>query len=451
MSVPYRTTSYGNFLSHVSALIGVDQADFQSTELTFLNTFFNRAFRKIWEMQLWTDLCPYGEVRFPLNLVTDPNLTQGSGTYATANGTTIAPLSFPNPLDNRTTAALVLETTPTAVHNVQYGFSGFQPSAFIPSQPYAVKGYAQPNGRNYLFVTVNDGGATYTCFFNLVPGAAIVGTIGGSGTPPQCAVQLSGNGYYVWSMAFTASTTAGVGSIQVGFSPDGATTSYAGNSAVGMYLWGTTCFLSQNILPASYYIPWTQLGETAIDSVFEVWATDPAGAFIPQRVSYRLNPNGIEIIGPSSLGGLYLYYRPQRPVFFGSVFNAALTYAAGNTMYYTSTAGVLNYYTCLIATSAGQTPDTTPASWAVIPIPYVLFEYCVYNAYADWLGTEGQTAKSAAMFAYAQSCVDDENDRQERQNGVIQPWKVATHLTSQSRGMGYQGQNFSPSGTFYVN
>lgn len=455
MSVPYRTTSYGDFLSHFGALVGVDSTDFNTTELNIARTFFNRAIRKSWESQIWTDLCPQGEVRFPANLVMDPNLVTGAGTYTTANATTITPVSFPNPLDNRTTAALVLETNAMGPHNVQPVFAApLQSVTFQSKVTYVASGYAVPGIRTWLYVSVNDGGGAYSAFYNLVAGAPIVGTvsgIGGGGALPQCSITPVGNGFYLWSFSFVSSTSASTGAFTVGFSPDGSTTSYAGNSSAGMYLWGTTLYLTQNQIPASYLIPFTQVGESAIDSVYNIWNTDPGASNLPRKVKYLLNPNGIEIIGPNycgptiinpaatnqttssgtiTQGPLYLYYRPQRPVFAGANYNAASTYAYGNTMYYTTTAGVSDYYSCAVATTAGQNPDTTPSSWSVIPIPYVLFEYCVYDAYANWLQTEGQAAKAQAAYAYAQTCLDDENDRQERQNGQIMPWTVRTHLTS---------------------
>lgn len=447
MSVPYRTNSYGDFLSHFSALVGTDSTTLQATELTFINTFFNRAIRKIWESQVWTDICPYGEVRFPTNVITYPNdLTQSA--YWTQNAVTASTGVVTNPLDNRQTASALLETTANAQHGVQQNFT------LLPAQPYTFSGYALPSGRNYILVSVLDGSGnpSVNVFFTLT-GSGTVGTINNIGTTgAQAALNMQANGWYKWSLSLTTAATAGSGaSLNVSLSPDGTTTSYVGTTTLGASLWGNTAYLQQNYLPTAYIIPFGQLGESAIDSVFEVWANNPLSGLMPTRVGYTLSPNGIQLIGSCGPGPLYLYYRPQRPSFSGAVFNAGATYAVGAKMYYTTTAGTLNYYQCLIATSAGQTPDTTPLSWNLIAIPYVFFEYLVYNTYADWLNTEGQTAKSQAMYQYAQSCIDDENDRLERQNGIIQPWRVSTHVTSQNRNMGYQGQNFIPAGSAIAN
>ena len=132
---------------------------------------------------------------------------------------------------------------------------------------------------------------------------------------------------------------------------------------------------------------------------------DP-GSFLPAyRIDYTLNTNGIQLIGPTSIGPVYTWYRQRRPVY-----------------------------------------STDPAQ----TFPYIFFEYCIYSAYADWLEVEGQSMKAAAMRQHAQTYMDDEHDRQERQNGDIMPWRVYTHLTSQNRGLGYVGQNFN-AGTATIN
>ena len=101
--------------------------------------------------------------------------------------------------------------------------------------------------------------------------------------------------------------------------------------------------------------------------------------------------------------------------------------------------------------SAGAaTPDTQPTYFQQVYIPYVFSSYLMWSAYADWLLAEGQAAKAQAAMATAQTFLDDENDKQERQNGNIMPWRVNTHLTSQDRGMGFVNQNYLPAGTFYI-
>jgi len=439
-----RTQHYSDFLANVSALIGVELGDLETTELTFLNTYFNKAIRKIWEANNWTDLCPYGEVRFPVNLVSFPNdLTQtGSGNWSLTNVTTTA-TALANPLDNRVTASQVLETSATGQHGFTQSFS------VIPNTNYMASGYARFGGRSNIQVTLNDGVTSYSSFYNL--GTGVAGTASGSGA--SSGIQMQANGFYYWSLqAKSASTAMSAGTLTINLSPDGSSTSYSGSVTSGIYSWGVTLGTPNSLIPAAYYVPWEQPGEKEIDVVFSVWTSDPGSFLPPYLADYSTTPNGIELIGPTSTGPVYLYYRTRRPLYIGSNYSSSTSYSASSTFYYTSTTtGYSDYYTVGPAGStAGQTPDANPGLFSVIAIPYVFFEYAVYNAYADWLEVEGQTAKANSMRGTADTFLTDETDRLERQQGQIMPWRVYTHLTSQNRGLGYVGQNFN-AGTATIN
>ena len=452
-TVPYRLSNYSDYLAQISALIGVDSGDLQTPEYTILNQGFNRALRKFWETQAWTELSPINEVRFPQNLFTYPNdLTQTA--YWTNTNLVAASNAFNNPLDYRQTATSLLETATNGVHSFSQTIGNI-----IPNTTYTVSGYVRPNGRTYFVGVVNDGNAnTATFLFSLVqPSATVVLSANTGVTNPSANVTFVGNGFYFVTITFTSSASAVSSPVQTFYlaNTSAGNTSYAGTTSSGIYAWGFTAYQMQSLVPASYYIPFTQLGETAMDMVNEVYSSDPGAGLNPKRVNYNTTPLGLEIIGPSSIGPVWLNYRPQRPLYQGSTFNASITYSVGQTIYFTSagatTSGQSNYYTCTVATTAGQSPDTTPASWQPSYIPYIALPYCVYNAYADWLQAEGQAAKAAGMYAYAQTCMDDENDRMERQAGNIMPWRVNTHLTSQKRGMGYQNQTNVPNGILSLN
>lgn len=426
-----RASNYSDFINSISALIGVEVVDIQTPELTILNAHFNRAIRKVWEMNNWIDVSPYAEARFPTNLIDFTNdYTQS---VWTRTNVTVTANVLQNPLDIRVNAQKFLETAANSTHGVS------QSVAFIPNFTYQFSFYARPISRNFVYVSVNDGGATHTGFFNISTGA-----IGTASSGTNLAIQVLPNGWYVCNISFTSSATAGTGSLSIQTSTDGATTSFAGNTADGIYLWGVTGSQSTYPAPGNFYIPYAQDGETAIDVLFDCWNTNPTGFLPGYRSGYTLTQYGIQLIGVTCAQPVYLYYRQQRPIFTGNAWSSSSTYAVNNTVYYTTNAGPADYYTCVTATTAAQSPDTTPNSWAVIALPYVFFPYCLYNAYADWLQVEGQTAKAIMMYQYAQSCIDDEADKQERQQGFVQPIKIYTHVTSQNRGLGLIGQSNQP-------
>lgn len=461
-TVRYRTSNYSDYLTQVASLIGVDQADLQTPELTMLNNFFNRAYRKIYESQLWMELCPLGEVRFPLDLIGSPNDFTNTTSWTTSAITVTANYDQ-NPLDNRQTASLL---TPTAANSSHWASANINSLSLsqLPNQSYIVSGYARPNGYNYFQLFFGTGGpfqSNGTVWFNLSQPSPAVGTITNNGTitGTTASLQQVANGWFFWSVQYTTPTTLAVGTsftaAQIYISSDGVNLTFTGNGQSGMEFWGTTLSLGTNQVPASYFIPYNQTGEAGIETVFSVWRTDPGNSLLPSQCNYQLTPSGINVIGAPNLTPYYLYYRPQRTNFTGTTFNTGNTYAVGQNIYFTSTnaltSGNSNYYTCATATSAGQSPDTQPTRWQTLFVPYTFLEFCVYNAYADWLQTEGQAAKAQGMYAYAQTCLDDENDKLERQNGNIMPWRVTTHLTSQQRGMGFQNQTYLPTGSYYVN
>lgn len=130
---------------------------------------------------------------------------------------------------------------------------------------------------------------------------------------------------------------------------------------------------------------------------------------------------------------VFIYYRLACPEFSGENYDASATYAIDDQIYFTDSDDVGNFWKCIVTTTAGQSPETTPASWEVLEIPQFLFDFIVYKAYSDWLLVEGQHGKSAAQAARAEEIIDGEFDKQERQQGFSIPIKMQTHVTSQPR------------------
>lgn len=441
-----RVSNYSDYLTNVSALMGVDQGGLEQTELTFLNTYFNKAIRKAWESQIWTDLCPYGEVRFPNNLNSSPYNAEAFNQVNTQLSGNV----IPNPLDNRLTASQVLETNVSGEHYIwsTYSFP-------TPNVQYLASGYVRPNGRNYIQVTLQDNLGTVwaTAVYNLNNPGSVGSVVNVNGTGATGGIQMQANGFYYWSLRVSApAVVSNGGMILIALSPDGTTYTYLGDSTAGIFSWGNTLSTPSSLSPAGYIIPWDQADEQAIDVMFSAWANNPGASTLPTLLNVVPTPNGIQIIGPACLGPVYTYYRPQRPSWTGGIYDPTQQYLVGQQVYFSGTDGagnvISNYYNATGLIAAGFNPPFN--GWEVIPIPYIFLEYAVYSSYADWLEVEGQSAKAQSMRSTAQTFLDDENDRQERQQGNIMPWRVNTHLTSQNRGLGYQGQNFN-AGTATIN
>lgn len=432
-----KTTSYTAYLNRLSGLVGIPASGFTADELFMIQGYFQTSIGKAWERGNWLDVCPYGEARFVGNLGTYPNdLTQSvwSSTAMTVTANAVA-----NPCDGRVTASKLLETTANSAHSVKQSFT------FIGSTQYQMTVYARPIGGRYLYLVANDGVTTYFAFFNILTGVYLTsGNLLGS---PSIVQQ--NNGFYQCQINFTSNVNAGSGTFGVQSSSDGVTLSYAGNASDGLYIWGAIILQASFAAPQSLIVPWSQTGESTIDALFEAWKDSPAATSYPRPQGYELTPDGIQIVGTSGwntgnwgytppqwyMGSnpVYLYYRQGIPDFTGSAYDNTAAYASGANTLFTNSNSIQNFFTTTAATVAGQSPDTNPSLWTISNIPDVFLKYCAYCSYADWLRMDGQNAKADGADANAESILELEFDRQERQMGWVQSTSYATHVTSQPR------------------
>lgn len=415
-------------------------------EKSFIQGFFNTQQRAVWNDSPWLDISPYGEARFAGNLLTYPNdLTKTAYWTATAVTPTTSTTNpqFGNPCDNRKTATLLSETVANSAHSISQTYT------FLPSINYQYSAYIRASGRNYVQFSVYDGNTTYTAFFNVSTG--VIGSSANVTTTPT--IIQSTNGYWLCTLYFTSSASATAGTVTTKISTDGSTTSYAGDITKGVYSWGNLLLQNSFASPNLLVIPWEQTGEEPIDAVISVWRDNPANTNFPRPQGYELTTDGIQIVGSGGYAygvyfnavpngytpaqfPVYLYYRKQPPNYTASDWSATLTYSVDDQVLFEVTGNggnVTNFYKCVVATTAGQSPSTAPTSWEKINIYEVFFNTVLYGAYADWLRMDGQMEKALAMDSMSQKYKDDESDRQERLMGWVQPCVFSSHVTSQPR------------------
>ena len=143
----------------------------------------------------------------------------------TKNDATFTANSVANPADGLVTCGKLLENATTAVHSISRTLT-------LTAAPSNVSIIAKPISRNYIQLAFVDSAATtFSGFFNLATGAA--GTLSAGVTAN--IIPLA-NSFYRASIHFTPA--AGAGTVKAQISTDGATTSYAGDAAKGLYLWG---------------------------------------------------------------------------------------------------------------------------------------------------------------------------------------------------------------------
>lgn len=432
--------SYSAFLANWAALIGIPSTRITTELAATANVFFNSAMKRIWEASPWYENSPRGEARFAGNKLTYANnlaiVSAWTPTALAVTGNAIV-----NPVDGRVTASKLLETVANSAHSIVH-----TATAQTVSTSYQVSAYVRPNGRDWVYLVYNDGSLSHSCFYDCTNGVL--------GTQTNCVGNIASqsNGYYLCTFTFTTSTsvtTTGTTTLQT--STNGSTLSYAGDVTKGLYVWGVLVQQTTNTGSQDYLIDWYQVGEQPIECLFDLYQTSPLATNVPQRQGYDLTPDGIQMIngtwssyyingvnqsniyGSNPANPVFLFYRRLLPDYTGDTFDATDTYAVDEQVYFVTTAGVGNFYKCLVATTAGQSPATTPTSWEVFPVYQTFFDFCVYQAFGDWLMSDGQMDKAGGIYALAQTKMDNEFDRVERQMGDVMPTKWQTYVSAQAR------------------
>lgn len=421
-----RTANYSTYLSRVAGLIGVAVADMQSEETFILNGFFNHAIKDAWESSNWIDLTMSGEARLIGNLVPYANAYTAYGSSWGTSALTVTDNVLANPADSRATAATLIETAAVSGHQLQ------TPTiTVLPAAQYVFSAYLRPYGRSFVRLQVADT-SSYSAFFSLTGAGAVVSESGCTASIGQVS-----NGFYLCSITYTSSATSPVSSVaSVALSTDGSTTIYAGNTMLGVGAWGYYLGPSLNTGQA-LTLPWDQTGETFIEAIFNVWNRLPSSVTYAAPIPYTFSPAGVTLVGTGSAispgSPVFVDYRQPVPDYEGATFAALSTYAINDQVYFTDSDGVGNYWKCVAVTSAGESPSTTPAKWALIEIPQLFLDFTVYNAYAQWLRVEGRNGAAEIAESRAEEELNDEFDRQERQMGAVLPTKYQTHVSAQSR------------------
>lgn len=435
-NVKYRT--YQSFLNALGGLVNWSAyTSLPATQVTALQSYYDKNANDAWIAANWLAVCPYGEARFVGNQGQYPN-NLANTTYWTATAVTATANSIANPADGKVSASKLLETTANSAHNVLQSYT------YIPGATYQVTCYARPIGGRYLYLSANDGVNTYSTFFDIATG--VVGTQSALLTSPS-TINQTANGFWVCSIFFTAATTAGAGNYGPGLSTDGATLSYVGDAAKGIYAWGNVLTQTTYAAPTALLIPNDQLGEDFIDAVFQVWQMSPVGAGFPVSQAFQMMPDGVQIIGTNGWvwnGWLwtfptwytagypvFLYYRKGCPSYSGTAFSTTATYTVDTQILYNDATNGLDFWKCVVATSANESPASAPTKWEELKLPEFLFDTVLYSSYADYLRMDAQMEKAALADQLAQEHLDLQHSRQELQMGIQPPFRVASHLNSQ--------------------
>lgn len=136
---------------------------------------------------------------------------------------------------------------------------------------------------------------------------------------------------------------------------------------------------------------------------------------------------------------VFLEYRIKKPNLYGDAYSATQAYSIGSQIYFdtSSNSGSFqpgagkqpagNLYTCISATTAGQSPATNASLWQLVEIPYFCGEYLIRGALADFLRSEGQFEQANLAEADAEAIRQKEVERVLRDEGQVRRINAYTY------------------------
>lgn len=123
----------------------------------------------------------------------------------------------------------------------------------------------------------------------------------------------------------------------------------------------------------------------------------------------------------------WLDFRLRRPRLTGAVFSTSATYAVDDQVYFSSATVTGNFYTCVTATSAGESPSSAAAKWSVVQIPEQFQAALIWSTYAKVLIADDRADESLRAMAMAEGYLALETDRKYRQAGETPSNPVRTY------------------------
>ena len=174
-----------------------------------------------------------GRTNLVLQSQTFDNASWTKGATTVSADATTAP-------DGTSTADKIVEASGTSVHEIYRAYT-------VTAAAYTWSVYAKAGERTWIWINAAEGGTAKMTYFNLATGA--VGTNAAGST---ASIQALGDGWYRCVVTRTMVGTSSY--MDVGLASADNTSSYAGDTSKGAYLWGAQLELGSF---ASPYIPTT--------------------------------------------------------------------------------------------------------------------------------------------------------------------------------------------------
>lgn len=394
-----RTVNYSEVLQLLSELAGIPYADLPTaTALTYRGAI-SQWFRKAWEVEYWPELTRVDRRYY--RPVWAAGTTYAAGAEVFFRGNTATSGAYYQSLRSQPLAVTSVTRVSTAVTVTTTANHGLVTGDWV-----TITGADQAEYNRNAEVTVTAGN-TFRFFIVGTPVSPATGTVKASPNPCDdsgvtcvgwwypCQSEYSGTD---WTYS-VASAQGDVVYYPVNDSHYACHTTSTGNLPTDTNYFGPLAVFDK-------YVGYTQTGYTAIGDVRDVYTKNPSVLKSYATCNWTLTQNGVQV--PNGPAVVWLEYRTRFAPLIGSDYSASATYAVGDQILFNSSGSVKNFYTCAVVTTAGQSPNTTPASWTLLEIPYLFQSYLVHGAFADVLRMDGQMDKAAQQERLAEQYLEIE-------------------------------------------
>lgn len=183
--------------------------------------------------------------------------------------------------------------------------------------------------------------------------------------------------------------------------------------------------------PVTHPAKWTVLvlgrlvidpGVWGIGTVLDVWAQDlrETDSERAARVPFVLRSDGIQVSGSAAGAVVWVEHKRAAPRLRGAAYDATAAYAAGEAVLFANE----DFWVCVAATTAGESPVTHAAKWAVQAVPVIFRDFLIKRAWAFWLRRSGAPEEALPADADGWMSLYQEIDRIAGQSGQVQRYRV---------------------------
>jgi hypothetical protein len=395
-----RTVNYNEVLQLVSELAGFTYSTLPADLALRLRGHISRRLREIWECEYWPELTRTQERHYRADWAA--GTTYAAGTEVFFKGSGAAQLSYYQSLRSGMPLTIsILTRVGTLAWAVTATNHGLNTGDWV-----TVTGVT-PTGFNLTAQITRTGAAIFNYTLAADPGSNGSGTMRASPNPASSTGATCLGWWYPCQSSYSGTTWAlGTAFAQgdvVYYAVDNnyyvCHTASTGNLPTDTSYFGP-------VIPFDKYIAYEQTGQTAIGEVRDVFNADPRVNRLFTPANWTLSTNGVQV--PDGPATVWLEFRTRFKPLIGSDYSASTAYAVGDQILFNSSGSVLNFYECVTATSAGESPNTHASKWSIIEIPYLFQPYLVNGAYADFLKMDGQMDKAAAQDRMADEYLANE-------------------------------------------